>query len=73
MHYKIIRGEFPCTFCDKAEDLLTQKGVKFEVCKLDMADLIMAQAKYSHHTVPLILVDGMILGGFSALEIYFNR
>ncbi|WNL50669.1 glutaredoxin [Ruegeria phage RpAliso] len=70
--FTIIRGTFPCKWCDKAEDLLKEKGHSVEVQKLSMATLIERQAEQKHPTVPMIYHGVHFIGGFSELEGYLN-
>lgn len=60
-----------CPFCIGAERLLRDKGVEFEQVFLDdnpnRADLL-TNIKPGHRTVPLVVVDGVALGGFDDLN-----
>ena len=68
-----------CPFCEKAINLLHDKKQTFAVTVLDndRETLKEIKEKYSHQTVPLILIksesgEEKLLGGFSDLEKTFN-
>lgn len=69
-----------CPFCEKAVELLKSKKQTFAVTVLDndRKTLKEIKEKYSHQTVPLILIkteeddEEKLLGGFSDLEKTFN-
>jgi glutaredoxin len=71
--YTVIRGHFPCTFCDKAVAMLEEHSHPYVVQKLEMSDLIMKQAGYRHPTVPIILQGDQFIGGTSDLETHLNN
>lgn len=71
--FAIIRGEFPCTYCDKAIALLTERGLAHTVTKLPFGELILRQAELNHHTVPIVYVDGAFIGGCDALSDFLSR
>lgn len=70
--FTVIRGTFPCRFCDKAIALLEEKGLKFRVQKFGMTELIERQAEHKHPTVPLIFHGVKKIGGFKELEAYLS-
>ena len=70
--FTVIRGTFNCPHCDKAIEMLEEKGLTFEVRKLGMADLVLKQAELKHPTVPMILHGARFIGGASELEAYLT-
>lgn len=68
--YTIIRGEFPCKWCDAAIEFVSDRGYEFTVMKLPMGDLILKQAEVGHQTVPMVFHGDRFIGGFSELEAY---
>jgi glutaredoxin len=68
-----IYGKQGCPFCDAATSLCQTLGVKYEYINIfsspetEKKYKILSQ-KYSHFTVPLILVDDKFIGGFTALQ-----
>ncbi len=59
-----------CPFCHRAKALLGGKGLEFTEHVMDARqdELAEVKAKYGHSTVPLILIDGELIGGSSELE-----
>jgi glutaredoxin 3 len=58
-----------CPFCIRAKDLLKSKGVDFTEYVMDGkdAELNEVKRKYQHSTVPIVLVDGNLVGGYTEL------
>ena len=59
-----------CSSCENAKELLTAKGLDFEVKMLGEDYSLMEMfevAPRSHKTFPMILKDGEYLGGFDKL------
>jgi len=59
-----------CTFCDQAKALLTTKGIPFSVKKLGediTRDELLALIPTAR-TMPQILKDGQLIGGFTELR-----
>lgn len=59
-----------CPFCIRAKTLLDAKGLEYTEHVMDARqdELAKVKAQYSHPTVPLILIDGELIGGCSELE-----
>jgi glutaredoxin len=70
--FVVLRGEFPCKWCDAAANLLVERGLPHTIMKLPMGELILKQASVGHQTVPMIYVDNTFLGGFTELEAYLG-
>lgn len=60
----------PCPYCDRAFALLNAKGVKFDIVDLtgkeDQLEKIKNETGWM--TVPIIMVDGKCIGGYSDLR-----
>ena len=59
----------PCSFCDRAKELLTRRGYAFEEINLSKdpagrAELVERTGMFSF---PQIVIDGEVLGGFREL------
>ena len=80
-----VYTKYNCIFCDQAKALLRSKGLMFEEIKLvqtsSQADALGSSAILLEHfkalypqqtTVPLILKDGVRVGGFNELKASLN-
>jgi glutaredoxin 3 len=58
-----------CPFCIRAKALLDSKGLAYTEHIMDTRqdELAKVKAEYGHGTVPLILIDGKLIGGASEL------
>jgi glutaredoxin len=73
LNYTII-GRTKCTFCDKAKELLEQKGIEYKYYGIDteplMKTLILAAG---HKTVPIVFdAEGKEIGGYTQLKELLN-
>lgn len=59
-----------CPYCNAAKALLTSKGISYEETDLtgDPELRTKVSGRHNWRTVPLILKDGELIGGFSELE-----
>ena len=59
-----------CPFCMQAKALLGQLDKPFTLHELDSdpAALDAAKAEWGHPTVPIVIVDGKLVGGFTELQ-----
>ena len=59
-----------CPFCRAAVQLLKERGVTYDEHVMDGLDeeLNEIKTRYSHSTVPIVLIDGEFIGGFDALQ-----
>jgi len=59
-----------CPFCIRAKALLDGKGLEYTEHVMDARqdELAKVKAEHGHGTVPLILIDGKLIGGSSELE-----
>jgi len=75
MSQVIVYSTAVCSFCVRAKALLEREGISFREVRIDAnAD---ARAEYTRatngaRTVPQILVDGRLIGGFTEL-VEFER
>jgi glutaredoxin 3 len=58
-----------CGYCRAAKRLLAERGIPFEEIDLtsDDAERARVQARWGWSTVPVIVVDEVLLGGYSEL------
>ena len=61
-----------CPHCVRAKSLLESKGLAFEEHVMDdaPAELDAAKAKWNHPTVPIVIIDDVLIGGGSELAAY---
>lgn len=57
-----------CGFCRAAKRLLDERGIPYEDIDVDGAERARVQAEYSWPTVPVVLIDGELVGGYTELE-----
>jgi glutaredoxin 3 len=64
-----------CGYCNAAKRLLTSKGVAFETIDLggDPAARMALVERTGWRTVPVILVDDALIGGYTELSVAFRR
>lgn len=71
----ILWSKYHCPYCDQAKNLLKIKGIEFEERKIGdgwtkeelLEDIPNAR------TVPQIVLDGKIVGGFQELKVLLNE
>ena len=61
-----------CPHCVRAKNILEGKGLPYEEHVMDDAprELDEAKAKWNHYTVPIVIIDGVLIGGGSELAAY---
>jgi glutaredoxin 3 len=71
----VVWSKYHCPYCDQAKALLSQKGIKFEERKIgdgytreELLESIPAA-----RTVPQIVINGDVIGGFADLKRYFEQ
>ena len=66
----VIYSKVPCPYCVAAKNFLNDKGIPFEEIDLthDMDQLQRIKEHYGWRTVPLILIDGTLVGGYTDLK-----
>lgn len=71
----ILWSKYHCPFCDQAKNLLRAKGIPFEERKI--GDGWTKEELLEHiptaRTVPQILIDGKLIGGFTELRNYLQE
>ncbi|MBX2987025.1 MAG: glutaredoxin [Bdellovibrionaceae bacterium] len=57
----------PCPYCDRAETLFENKGVKVRIVDLTGKEdeLMKIKQETGWMTVPIILINGQLVGGYS--------
>jgi glutaredoxin len=64
-----VFGKPNCKYCTKAKDLLDELGVDYRYTDLTQDDAAMKMIKAEGHTtVPVISLNGGLIGGFTELE-----
>lgn len=70
----IVWSKYHCPFCDQAKALLNQRGIRFEERKIGdgwtKEDLL--NDIPTARTVPQIIIDGELIGGFTELKKLFE-
>jgi glutaredoxin 3 len=71
----VVWSKDHCPYCDQAKALLTQKGVEFEERKIGSGYTKeqLLEAVPAARTVPQIILDGKLVGGFTELKKYFEK
>jgi len=66
----IIWSKYHCPYCDQAKALLTSKGIEFEERKIGdgYTKEELLEAIPTARTVPQIILDGQLIGGFTELK-----
>ncbi|GIL18668.1 MAG: glutaredoxin 3 [Oligoflexia bacterium] len=66
----VMYSKIPCPFCVNAKRLLNAKNIPFE--EIDLTDRADEMQKIKEETgwrtVPIILIDGKLVGGFTDLK-----
>jgi glutaredoxin 3 len=64
-----------CPFCQRAKALLERRGLTYVEHRMDGREAELAEAKrrYGHPTVPIVVIDGQLLGGCDSLEAFERR
>jgi glutaredoxin 3 len=65
----IVYSTDPCSFCTRAKELLTRRGIGFEEINLakDPGGRAALVAETGMLSFPQVVVDGEVLGGFQEL------
>lgn len=66
----IVYKKNPCPYCDRAMNLLNGKGVTYQVIDLTdkLDELQKLKEKWGWQTVPIIVIDGKLIGGYTDLR-----
>lgn len=70
----IIFSGVNCPWCVRAKDLLDAKGIEYEEVKIDSAEKLAFMREYAPNmrTVPVIVHNGALVGGFTDLVRYLE-
>ena len=71
----IVWSKYHCPYCDQAKALLKQKGIPFEERKIGdgYSKEELLEAVPTARTVPQIILDGQLIGGFTELRKFLNE
>jgi glutaredoxin 3 len=71
----VVWSKYHCPYCDKAKALLQMKGIQFEERKIGdgYTKEELLEAVPNARTVPQIILDGKLIGGFTDLEKYLKE
>jgi glutaredoxin 3 len=60
----------PCPYCDRAKNLLDQKGIAFDIIDLtdNLDELQTWKDKTGWKTVPMIFINDELVGGYTDLK-----
>lgn len=71
----VVWSKYDCPYCDQAKALLQNKSIVFEEKKIGdgwTKDDLLEEIP-SARSLPQIIVDGAIIGGFKDLQKYFQN
>jgi glutaredoxin len=71
----VIWSKYHCPYCDQAKALLEQQGIEYEERKIGdgFTKEELLQAVPNARTVPQILIDNQLIGGFTDLQKYLKE
>ncbi len=64
-----------CSYCDRAKDLIVQKGYEYESINIEVdnnIDILLEKNKYAR-TMPQIFINDKLIGGYVDLVKYFEE
>ena len=64
-----------CSYCDRAKDLIVQKGYEYESINIEEdnnIDILLEMNKYAR-TMPQIFINDKLIGGYVDLVKYFEE
>lgn len=70
----VIWSKYNCTFCEQAKSLLGQRSIQFEEKKIGdgYSKEELLEEVPNARTVPQIIIDGKLIGGFTELKAHLN-
>ena len=70
----VIWSKYHCPYCDQAKALLQQKGIEFEEKKIGdgYTKEELLEAVPGARSVPVIFLDGELIGGITDLQVKLN-
>ena len=71
----IVWSKYNCPYCDQAKALLTPRGIKYEERKIGdgFTREELLEAVPNARTVPQIIINGNMIGGFTELRDYLEN
>ena len=71
----IVWSKYQCPYCDQAKALLGRKEIPFEERKIGdgWTKEELLEAVPTARTVPQIIIDDKLIGGFTELKKYFEQ
>jgi glutaredoxin len=71
----IVWSKYHCPYCDQAKALLTQNSISFEERKVGdgYTKEELLEAVPTARTVPQIIIDGQLIGGFNELKQFLTK
>lgn len=71
----IVWSKYHCPYCDQAKALLKSKNIEFEERKIGdgYTKEELLEAVPTARTVPQIILDGKLIGGFNELRSYVQN
>lgn len=71
----VIYSKDPCPYCDRAKAFLESKNIPFE--EIDLTDRMDEMNRIKNETgwrtVPIIMIDGKLIGGYTDLKALDER
>lgn len=70
-----VWSKYNCPYCDQAKALLSQKGIRFEECKIGdgYTKEELLEAIPAARSVPQIIINDAVIGGFTELKKYLEE
>jgi glutathione-dependent peroxiredoxin len=64
-----------CPFCERAESMLTERGIPFEVIYIGDGGVTMSSVRAASGAakVPQVFVEGKLIGGSDALKVFLDK
>lgn len=71
----IVWSKYHCPYCDQAKALLKSRNIEFEERKIGdgYTKEELLEAVPTARTVPQIIIDGKLIGGFTDLQKYVSE
>jgi glutaredoxin len=75
MNKAVVWSKYHCPYCDQAKALLKAKNIEFEERKIGdgFTKEELLEAVPNARTVPQIIIDGKLIGGFTDLQKYISE
>lgn len=75
MNKAIVWSKYHCPYCDQAKAILKSKGIEFEERKIGdgYTKEELLEAVPTARTVPQIIINGKLIGGFTDLQKYVSE